>query len=68
MKLQPHEKCPYGDVCSHRDDFIDLGVGKCEGINTERDCEFVCDLSVEDHPSSENIYCFPCDTFSFCLY
>ena len=47
IKLEPHEICPHGDSCEHKDDFLDFGTLGCEGVNPDRACEFVCEFCVE---------------------
>ncbi len=54
IKLEPHEVCPHEDSCGHRDDFVGLALIQCEGINPDRDCDFLCAFFVEAHSSSEN--------------
>ena len=53
IKLGPHEVCPYGDSCEHKEEFFEFRPLKCEGLNPDRDCDFVCEFFVEGHSSCE---------------
>jgi hypothetical protein len=56
IKPELHEVCSHGDFCGHRDDFFDFESIKCEGVNPDRDCDFVCKFFIEDNSSSEKIH------------
>jgi hypothetical protein len=52
--LDPYEVCPYGDSCGHRNDFFELGVTACEGVNPDRNNGFTCDFFREVHRAPQN--------------
>jgi hypothetical protein len=56
IKLEPHEVCPHGDSCGHRDAFLDFETLGCEGLNPDRNCSFVCEFLLEARSSSEDAH------------
>lgn len=51
IKLEPHQVCPFGSVCEYSEETLgDLtGFSKCQGLNPERNCTFICELWAENY-------------------
>jgi len=49
IKLEPHHVCPYGSFCRHTIEFTDIKIHYCEGLNSDRDCVFICELWAENY-------------------
>ena len=49
IKLEPKEVCHEGGTCKHRYLYYDLAPIECEGVNPNRNCDFVCELIRQNH-------------------
>lgn len=47
--LEPNQVCPYRSFCGYSNDYM----GKCRGLDPERDNVFICELWAENYNEKE---------------